>query len=484
MSEIQLSEQTAIRSAVPMKPGQKHVLILGGGFAGLAAAKVLAGHDEVFVTLLDQRNYHLFQPLLYQVATAGLNPSDIAVPIRSEFRDAENVMVRLRRVVGIDLAGKNVRVEGIPPVPYDYLILACGAQHSYFGKNEWESFAPGLKTLAQATEIRRRILVAFERAENERDPEVQRALLNFVVVGGGPTGVELAGAIADIARTVLVRDFRRINPSTARVVLLEGGPRILPVFDPRLSEHAKRDLEALGVEVRLGALVTSVDLQGVQIGGSERIQARTVIWAAGVEAQRMTRDMGVQVDRAGRVYVGEDLSIPGHPSAFAVGDIAHAEVDGKLTPGLAPAAQQMGRLAARNILASVRGGARQKFVYKDKGIMATIGKHRAVAQLGRMRHTGYLAWVEWLLVHVFTLIGFRNRLAVFFDWTLNYLFSKRGARLITERDYHSVQENGPREGRLSPSALPPGEASLAPAQNGFTADDEEKEKVQAPPSLQ
>jgi NADH:ubiquinone reductase (H+-translocating) len=413
----------------------KEVLIVGAGFGGLTAARELAGKAAVQVTVVDQRNHHLFQPLLYQVATAGLNPADIAVPVRAQFAGVPNVAVHLGRVAGIDLAAKRISIEGGPALAWDFLIVACGAQHSYFGHPEWEDLAPGLKTLEQATEIRRRILSAFEAAENSPDPGAQRALLTFVVVGGGPTGVELAGAIADISRTVLVRDFRRIDPRSARVVLLEAGPRVLPAFAEDLSRHAEDDLRTLGVEVRTSSAVTGIDAAGVSAGG-ERIEARSVFWAAGVQASSLGRSLGVPLDRAGRVQVQPDLSIPGHPDAFVIGDMAHLEEPGRgLVPGLAPAAIQEGKAAARNILASVKGRPRKPFRYRDKGMMATIGKHKAVAQTGKLRLTGTLAWLAWLFIHILYLIGFRNRFAVFLQWVWSYLFSKRGARLITARDW-------------------------------------------------
>jgi NADH dehydrogenase len=413
----------------------KEVLIVGAGFGGLTAARELAGNAAVQVTVVDQRNHHLFQPLLYQVATAGLNPADIAVPIRAQFAGVSNVTVRLGRVEGIDLAAKRLSLSGGPALAWDFLILACGAQHSYFGHPEWEDAAPGLKTLEQATEIRRRILSAFESAENSPDPGAQRALLTFVVVGGGPTGVELAGAIADISRTVLVRDFRHIDPRSARVVLLEAGPRVLPAFAESLSKHAEGDLRTLGVEVRTSSAVTGIDREGVNVGG-ERIEARSVFWAAGVQASSIGKSLGVPLDRAGRVQVAPDLSIPGHPDAFVIGDMAHLEEAGRgLVPGLAPAAIQEGKAAARNILASQAGRPRKPFRYRDKGMMATIGKHKAVAQTGKLHLTGYLAWVAWLFVHILYLIGFRNRFVVFAQWVWSYLFSKRGARLITARDW-------------------------------------------------
>ena len=414
----------------------KEVLIVGAGFGGLEAARTLAGENGVNVTLLDQRNHHLFQPLLYQVATAGLNPADIAVPVRAQFSNARNVDVHLGRVTAVDLETKRVSVADGLTFSWDYLILACGAQHSYFGHPEWESFAPGLKTLEQATEIRRRLLFAFESAENEAHPAAQRPLLTFVVVGGGPTGVELAGAIADISRTVLVRDFRHIDPTTAHVLLLEAGPRILPAFAEDLSQRAEKDLRALGVEVRTSAAVTRIDADGVEIGGKEHLAAKSVFWAAGVQASALGKVLGVELDRAGRVKVNADLSIPGHRDAFVIGDMAHfVEPGGELVPGLAPAAIQEGRAAARNILASVNGRPRKAFRYFDKGMMATIGKHKAIAQTGRFHLTGFIAWCAWLFIHILYLIGFKNRISVFAQWVWSYVFSKRGARLITQRDW-------------------------------------------------
>ncbi|HEY8551701.1 MAG TPA: NAD(P)/FAD-dependent oxidoreductase [Vicinamibacterales bacterium] len=417
-----------------LREGQKAVVIVGAGFGGLNAAKTLAGHDEVHVTIVDQRNHHLFQPLLYQVATAGLSPADIAVPIRSIFRRWRNIAVHLARVTSIDLAGKWVAFGDVR-LRYDYLVIACGASHSYFGHNEWEEYAPGLKTLEQAVEIRRRLLRAFEAAENEIDPARMNALLTFVVVGAGPTGVELAGAIADISRTVLLKDFRRIDPKRARILLVEAGPRVLPAFPPDLSARAARDLRDLGVEVRTGAPVTRIDADGVVVG-DERIEAKTVLWAAGVQANPLARTLGLPLDRAGRISVEPDLSLPGAPDAFAVGDIVHLELpDGTLLPGLAPAAIQTGETAARNILASVRGQPREVFRYRDKGLMATIGKRKAVARTGRIKLTGFIAWLAWLFVHLLYLVGFKNRVSVLGQWVWSYLFSQRGARLITEHEW-------------------------------------------------
>jgi NADH dehydrogenase len=412
----------------------KVAIVIGAGFAGLNAAKVLANREGLRVILVDHRNHHLFQPLLYQVATAGLNPSDIAVPIRVQFRGAPNVEIHLGHIDGVDLEKRVVFGEG-HEIGFDYLILACGARHSYFSHPEWEEFAPGLKTLEQATEMRRRMLVAFERAENELDPEIQRAYLTFVVVGGGPTGVELAGAIADISRTAMQGDFRRIDPAQARIVLLEAAPRVLTAFSDDLSLRARRDLTEIGVDVRTNAKVDAIDSEGVTIG-SERLPARTVFWAAGVQAERLAITPALETDRASRIKVNNDYSLPGYANVFAVGDMASLETTpGQLVPGVAPAAIQAGVHAANMILRDLDNQPRQPFVYNDKGTMATIGKSRAVGQIGRMKLTGRIAWFAWLLIHVYQLIGFRNRLAVIFNWAWNYMFSKRGARLITEKEW-------------------------------------------------
>jgi len=416
--------------------GKKIVVVLGGGFAGLNAAKRLANERDVFVILIDQRNHHLFQPLLYQVATAGLSPGDIAVPIRSQFAHIPNIEVHWGEVTAVDLNERVIKSSASDlGIEYDYLVLACGAQHSYFGHPEWEEFAPGLKTLEQALEIRRRILSAFENAENEVDPEKQKALLNFVVVGGGPTGVELAGAIADISRTVLVNDFRRIDPSKAKVILVETLPRLLTSFAEELAEKAKQDLTELGVEVRTSARVANIDAEGVQVG-SDFIPSKSVFWAAGVQAAQLQIEPPVEVDRAGRIKVKDDLSVPGHDNVFVVGDMASFEMTpGNFVPGLVPAAMQEGRHAAKVILSCIRGKERPAFRYLDKGQMATIGKYRAVMESGRLKMTGRLAWMAWLFVHVFYLIGFKNRVGVMAQWAWSYLFSKRGARLITERQW-------------------------------------------------
>ena len=406
-----------------------HVVIVGGGFGGLYAARALAGRP-VRVTLLDRRNHHLFQPLLYQVATAALNPSDIATPLRSILRRAANVTVLLAEVETVDLAARRLVLDG-DSMEYDALVLAAGAGHSYFGHDDWEPFAPSLKTLEDALEIRRRVLLAYEEAEREQDRAEQRALLTSVVIGGGPTGVELAGALAEISRETIARDFRLIDPTKARIVLLEGGPRVLAAFPDPLPARAAAALTRIGVEVRTGATVTRVTPDAVWIGG-EQIRARTVLWAAGVAAAPLTRSLGVPLDRAGRVLVERDLSIPGHPEAFAIGDLcAFTGDDGHPLPGLAPVALQQGRAAARNVLHRLAGEPTEPFRYHDRGSMATIGRAAAVAVVGRFRLSGLVAWLAWLFVHIAFLIGFRNRFLVLFEWAWAYLSWQRGARLIT-----------------------------------------------------
>lgn len=418
--------------------GKKIVIIVGGGFGGLNAAKRLASKEGLHVLLFDHRNLHLFQPLLYQVATAGLNPSDIAVPIRAQFTDVPNVEVHLLKLTGVNLIEKHVigvTPRGSVEIDFDYLILACGARHSYFGHPEWEEFAPGLKTLEQATEIRRRLLLAYELAENELDPTVQNALLTFIIVGAGPTGVELAGAISDISRTVLVRDFKRIDPSRSRVLLLEAGPRILSSFHEDLSARAVQYLKELGVEVRTAARVDNITAHGVQIG-SEFIASENVFWAAGVQAASMDFTPSVAKDRAGRIFVEKDFSLPQYPEVFVIGDMAAFEsAPGRLLPGLAPAAIQAGRFVGDTILADQRGEKRTEFKYKDKGQLATIGKSRGILEVGRIKMGGLLAWLAWLFVHIFYLIGFRNRISVMWEWMWSYLFSKRNARLIGEKEW-------------------------------------------------
>lgn len=405
-----------------------HVVVVGGGFGGLCAARSLA-RAPVRVTLVDRRNHHLFQPLLYQVATAALNPSDIAAPIRSLLRRQANVTVLLADAVAVRPAARTlVLADG--ELAYDQLILAAGATHSYFGRDDWAPIAPGLKTLEDALELRRRILLAYERAEREEDPAARAAWLSFVVVGAGPTGVELAGALAEIARHALPGDFRRIDPRDARIVLLEGAPRVLPPFPEPLSEKARLQLIKLGVEVRTGARVTALDAEGVTVG-AERLAAKTVIWAAGVAASPLARTLGVPLDKAGRVLVTPELGVPGHPEIHVVGDLASVTQDGRQVPGVAPAAVQMGRQAAINAARAVQGLSLEPFRYRDKGSLATIGRGAAVAAFSRSSYSGYIAWWMWLGIHIFFLIGFRNRLLVLLQWAWAYWTLRRGARLIT-----------------------------------------------------
>ncbi len=404
------------------------VVIVGAGFGGLSAVKRLA-RSPFDVTVVDRHNYHLFQPLLYQVATAALSPGDIAAPIRGVLRSQRNASVILSRVSGVDLARKEVIAEG-RRIPFDYLILATGAEHAYFG-HDWASFAPGLKTIDDATYLRRRILLAFERAETEPDPQERRRLLNFVVVGGGPTGVEMAGAIAELAKRALASDFRSIDPRSARIILLEAGPRLLPSFDPSLSDKAQRSLEQLGVEVRVGSGVTDCDCASVAIG-PERIETRTIVWAAGVKASPAAEWLAVASDRAGRVKVNADLSVPGHPNIFVIGDAAAAVgADGNPLPGVAPVAKQQGRYVADVLIARAEGKTLPPFHYRDFGSLATIGRKRAVAQMGAFKLSGFFAWLLWSVAHIYFLIGFRNRAAVALHWLWNYLTFQRGTRLIT-----------------------------------------------------
>jgi NADH dehydrogenase len=435
-----------------MKGERPRVVIVGGGFGGLAAARGLA-RAPVDVTLVDRTNHHLFQPLLYQVATAGLSPAEIASPIRRILRRQRNARVLLGEAVAIDAAARCVRLAD-GEVAYDYLVVAAGAGHSYFGRDEWAANAPGLKTLEDALEIRRRALVAFEEAEREEDPEARRRALTFVVVGGGPTGVEMAGAFAEIARNTLARDFRRIDPRTARILLVEAGPRVLPTYPEELSEKAKRQLEALGVQVWTGALVTGVDASGVEIG-AERVATRTVVWAAGVLASPLARSLGAPLDRAGRVRVLSDLTVPGQPAVFVIGDLASLERDGRPVPGVAPAAIQMGAHAARNVLRALRGEPLVPFFYRDKGSLATIGRRSGVADFGWVRLSGPVAWLAWLGVHIFFLIGFRNRFVVLFTWAWAYLTYERSARLILGRG-----------GRDPSRPSPPGATGSTPSSGG------------------
>ncbi len=417
--------------AATVGPGRgPRVMILGGGFAGLEAAKALR-RAPVQVTVVDRQNHHLFQPLLYQVATAALNPSDIAAPIRRILRRQANAEVLLADVERIEPAARRVVLaDGV--LPYDYLIIATGATHSYFGRDDWEPFAPGLKSVEDALEIRRRFLLAFEVAERQPDPTLRRAWMTFVIIGGGPTGVELAGTMAQVARKTLGRDFRHIDPAQARVLLLEAGERVLAAYPPDLSERARAQLEGLGVEVQTGGRVTAIDAEGVNIG-DHRIDARTVLWAAGVAASPLARSLGVPLDRAGRVQVEPDLTVPGFPEIRVVGDLMAMTTDGKPVPGVAPAALQSGRHAAEDIVRTLQGQPRRPFRYRDKGSLATIGRASGVAQIGRLKFSGLPAWLLWLLVHIVFLIGFRNRVLVLMQWAWSYLTYDRGARLITGR---------------------------------------------------
>lgn len=412
-----------------------HVVIVGAGFGGLAAAHRLADADAD-VTVIDRRNYHLFQPLLYQVATAGLSPAQIAQPIRSILRKAANARVILGRVTAVDRQRRVVELED-RKISYDVLVLATGSRHAYFGHDEWERAAPGLKSVDDATGIRRRILLAFEQAEQTSDPEARRRFLTFVVIGAGPTGVEMAGAIAELAHVVLRHDFRTINPRDARIVLVEAGPRVLAAFPPSLSRSAQRSLERLQVEVRLGRPVAHCDADGVTIG-DERLPAATIVWAAGVASSPAARWLGVEPDRLGRVVVGPDLALPGHPEIFVIGDTAHAVgPDGRPLPGLAPVAKQQGGYVARVLRARIAGRpAPPPFRYRDFGAMATIGRRAAVADFGWLRVDGTVAWLLWGLIHVTFLIGFRNRFVVLFDWLWSYMTFQSGARLITGPGSH------------------------------------------------
>jgi len=405
------------------------VVILGGGFGGLSAARALA-RVALDVILIDRHNYHLFQPLLYQVATAALAPNTIAAPVRAILRAQRNATVLMETVTGIDTAGRAVEI-GERRLAYDFLVVATGARHSYFGHDEWEKFAPGIKTLFDALSIRQQVLSAFEAAEVCEDPNERRRLLNFILIGGGPTGAELAGAIAELARASLVHDFRHIDPSSARIILIEAGPKVLPTFSEKSSAAARRALERLGVEIWTGKAVTACDADGVEVGG-ERIAAGTILWAAGVAASAVAKRLDAPADRAGRVVVREDLSVPGHPEIFAVGDTCASQSwDGKLAPGVAPAAKQMGAYAASVIRARVESAAPPPpFRYRHQGSLATIGRNNAVADFGWMTLTGGPAWLVWSFAHIFFLIGFRSRIVVALDWLWAYVTFRRGARII------------------------------------------------------
>lgn len=414
---------------LPGEPGL-HVVVVGAGFGGLKVVRSLA-RAPVRITVIDRRNHHLFQPLLYQVASAALDPSDIAYPIRTVFRWQDNVERVLMGVVeDVDLDGRAVVLEDGARIAYDRLVIATGATHSYFGNEAaWRPVAPGLKTVEDALEIRRRVLAAFEHAE--RYPDEQRAWLTFVVIGAGPTGVELAGALVEIAFHALARDFDAIDPRSARVILLEGGPRVLPAYPESLSANARRQLEGLGVEVRTGHLAQALDDGGVTLDDGTRIDTHTILWAAGVHASPLGARLGAPLDAVGRVEVAPDLSVPGHPAAFVIGDLAHIPQDGGTVPGVAPAAIQAGKHVAAQIRRDLRGEARTRFRYRDKGSLATIGRARAVADLGRLAFGGFFAWLAWMAIHIVYLIGFRNRLFVVLSWGWSWLTFRRGSRLIT-----------------------------------------------------
>lgn len=418
----------------------KNIIVVGAGFGGLNVAKILAKSKKVHLTLIDRRNYHLFQPLLYQVATAGLSPADIATPIRSVFSGYENIDVVLGNVIGIDKESQQV-ITSDGKYNYDYLVLACGAKHSYFGHSNWEENAPGLKTLEQATEIRRRIFLAFEMAEKEKDPEKRKNLLTFVIVGGGPTGVELAGAIAEISRYTLAKDFRSIDPSRTRVILIEAGSRLLASFNEKLSRKAARDLEELGVQIWTSTRVTEVTSEGARLS-EEFIKSKTVIWAAGVEPSSLSKIFTNFLDQSGRVIVNADLSVGMEKNIFVIGDQASFRTDqGNFLPGIAPVAIQQGQFVAKNILREIEGKPRENFKYLEKGIMATIGRKKAIVEIGPLRMTGFFAWLAWLLVHIFYLIGFKNKFFVFIQWAWSYITFKRGARLIIDKEWRSVPKD-------------------------------------------
>jgi len=415
----------------PARPARPRVVIIGGGFGGIAAARALK-RANVDITLIDRTNHFIFQPLLYQVATAALAPSDITAPIRWILRRQRNTEVLLAEARDIDTERRVVRVDNdMLEVPYDYLILAPGARHHYFGRDDWEPYAPGLKAIEDASEIRRRFLLAYERAEKTEDERERDEYLTFVIVGGGPTGVELSGAIPFIAKKALHSEFRRVDTRRTRVILVEAGPRILPSFPAELAEHAARDLADLGVEVRVNSMVTGVDAEGVTVG-TEKIRARTAFWAAGNKASPLGKFLGAPLDNAGRVKVNEDLSVPGHPEIFAIGDLATLAQDGRMVPWVCPAANQEGAFAAKSIIRDTRHQPRKKFHYFNKGDLATIGRSRAIADFGRVRFTGRLAWFLWLFVHIMYLVGFRNRIVVFIEWAYSYFTYQAGVRLITD----------------------------------------------------
>jgi NADH dehydrogenase len=440
--------------------GQSHIVIVGGGFGGLYAAQAL-GDADVGVTLIDKRNHHLFQPLLYQVATAGLSTPDIATPIRGILRHQKNTTVRLATVTRIDPARKIVTTDH-GPIAYDALILAPGSTHSYFGHDAWAQYAPGLKDVEDALVIRSRILIAFENAEQEPDEARRRAWLTFAIVGAGPTGVELAGALEEIAKRTLARDFRNFDPRQARVLLIDAGPRVLPTFSEHLSALADKMLKQRGIEVLLDQRVTGIDADGVAMGDT-RVESKTVLWAAGVQSSPLGAQLGVPLDRAGRVLVAPDLSVPGYPELFVVGDLAAFKQDGAWLPGVAQPAIQGGQQAARNALRLLHGEPTRPFHYKDKGILATIGRAAAVAHIGRFEFGGFFAWLLWVGIHIWYLIGFRNRLVVMLEWAWAYFAFARSARVIMDRS--AVPPDAPplaahmQSEAPAPSAAPPAQAS-------------------------
>lgn len=425
---------------------KKRVVIVGGGFAGLNAAKVLGNRSDVEVTLIDRKNYHLFQPLLYQVAMAALGESDIAAPLRNMLAGYENISVFKGIVTDVDLDGRIVKTE-FGDFSYDYLVLACGVQHHYFGNNDWEEYAPGLKNLAQATEIRRRVMEAYEAAERTSDPVERKKMLTFVIVGGGPTGVELAGSIGEMSRYTLSKFYRHIDPKLTRIFIVEAAERILGTFDPELSSRATRELEKLGVQVWTSSAVSAVDANGVQIG-RERIEAATILWAAGVQAQEIGKAIGVETDRSGRIVVEPDLTVPGHPEVFIGGDQAcFTHQTGTPLPGMAPVALQEGRYIGRTILGDLKGRARKQFRYFDKGQMATIGRNKAIVQFRNLKFDGMAAWFTWILVHIWYLTTFRHRFFVLMQWAWSYFTLSQGARLIVNKEWRFYGRNGKSDGK-------------------------------------
>jgi NADH dehydrogenase len=421
---------------------KKRVVIVGGGFTGMNAARVLGNRDDVEVTLIDRRNYHLFQPLLYQVAMSALDEGDIAAPLRNMLSIYNNITVYKGIVERVDTENHTIHTD-FGPVEYDYLILACGVRHHYFGNNQWEENAPGLKTLSQAKEIRRRVLEAYEAAERSNDPVERKKLLTFVIVGGGPTGVELAGSIGEMSRYTLSKLYHQIDPKLTRIFIVEAAPRILGSFSPELASKATRSLEQLGVQVWTSSMVSDVDENGVQIG-NERIEAATVLWAAGVTAIRIGDNFGAETDRIGRIVVEGDLSVPGHPEIFVGGDQACLfNSDGKPLPGMAPVALQEGHFIGKTILRDLKGKARKPFQYKDKGQMATIGRNRAIVEIGNIKFDGAPAWFTWLLVHIYYLTSFKHRVFVLMQWGWSYFTFGFGARLIVNREWRFYPEAGP-----------------------------------------